>query len=142
MKKVVLFLLLFLIIFVAGFIYLTRDQSLISLENFPSKNSIESASLTSIEHFSEKNAYTYNLNYDEFLMLLELLSKASVKKSFGAQEATSEYYLILSTKEKNYIFPVNDNKINIGFNQVYEFRDNVLIDFLVEISNKNSTSQT
>lgn len=134
MKKVILFLALFLIIFVAGFIYLTRDQFLMNLDNFPSKNSIESASLTSLEHFSEKDAYIYDLNDDEFVMLLELLLRASVKKSFGAQDATSEYYLILSTKEKNYIFPINDNKINLGFNQIYKFQDEALTEFLDEIS--------
>lgn len=141
MKKVILILILILIVFVAGFVYLVRDQSLMNLENFPSENSIEGAGLTSIEHFSEKDSYIYNLNDDEFVMLLELLSNVSVKKSFVGTEVTSEYYLNLSTKEKNYIFPINDNKINIGFNQIYEFQDNALTDFLVEIFNKNSTSQ-
>lgn len=142
MKKIISLLILVLIFFVAGLIYLNRNQSLMNLENFPSEHSIEGAALTSIEHFSDKDAYLYHLNDDEFVMLLQLLSQASVKKSFGAQEATAEYYLIISSKEKDYIFPVNDHKMSIGFNQLYELQDHALTDFLDAIANKNSASQT
>ena len=120
---------------IATFYFITKETPLTSIKSFLDIDTIEQASITSVEYFTEETYYTYNLTPREIEGLVDVLKKVAVRRDFFYEEGDSKHFLIVQTKYDNEILTIaNGEKVKVGFNDTFILTNSVLQNYLEKIA--------